>query len=93
VFSWLPLIVAHAFTFGPSHLGAMHFLSRTVPLSAAASAQSIYAAISSGLGSGLVMLAAGALYVEYGGGAYFFMAALSGAGLLGAVGQRQGLIR
>ena len=34
--SWLPAVVAlqvlHAFTFGASHLGAMQFLSRTVPL-------------------------------------------------------------
>src|SRR5262249_8511715 len=49
--SWLPGIAAlqllHALTFGASHLGAMHFLSRTVPPSAAASAQSLYAATSS----------------------------------------------
>jgi PPP family 3-phenylpropionic acid transporter len=85
----LPLIAAlqllHAFTFGASHLGAMHFLSRAVPLSAAASAQSLYAAVSSGLGSGLVMVVAGALYSAHGGGAYPFMAVLSAAGLAGAM--------
>jgi MFS transporter, PPP family, 3-phenylpropionic acid transporter len=89
VVAWLPLIAAlqllHAFTFGASHIGAMHFLSRTVPLSAGASAQSLYAAVSSGLGSGLVMVVAGALYTAYGGGAYPFMAILSAAGLLGAL--------
>jgi len=87
--TWLPLIAAlqllHAFTFGASHLGAMHFLSRAVPLSAAASAQSLYAAVSSGLGSGLVMVVAGALYSAHGGGAYSFMAVLSAAGLAGAM--------
>jgi PPP family 3-phenylpropionic acid transporter len=87
--SWLPFIAAvqllHAFTFGASHLGAMHFLSRAVPPSAAASAQSLYAALSSGLGSGVVMLIAGALYSAFGGGAYSFMAVLSAAGLVGAV--------
>jgi PPP family 3-phenylpropionic acid transporter len=86
---WLPFIAAlqllHAFTFGASHLGAMHFLSRAVPPSAAASAQSLYAALSSGLGSGLVMVIAGALYSAFGGGAYSFMAVLSAAGLVGAV--------
>jgi PPP family 3-phenylpropionic acid transporter len=91
----LPAIAAlqllHALTFGASHLGAMHFLARTVPLSAAASAQGLYAAVSSGLGSGLVMLWAGSLYAAYGGGAYFFMAALSAAGLLGSVGLRRSL--
>jgi PPP family 3-phenylpropionic acid transporter len=76
----------HAFTFGASHLGAMHYLSRTVPPTAAASAQALYAALSAGLGSGLVMLVAGALYGRYGGGAYLAMAALSGLGLCGAVG-------
>ena len=88
--SGLPSIAAlqllHAFTFGASHLGAMHFLARSGAASAAASAQSLYAAVSSGLGSGLVMLVAGALYAAYGGGAISFMAALSAAGLLGAVG-------
>jgi PPP family 3-phenylpropionic acid transporter len=87
--TWLPFIMAlqllHASTFGASHLGAMHFLSRAVPPSAAASAQSLYAALSSGLGSGLVMVIAGALYSAAGGGAYSFMAALSAAGLVGAV--------
>jgi len=66
----------HGLTFGASHLGAMHFLSRAAPLSAAAGAQSIYVAVSSGLGSGLVMVLAGALYSGYGGRAYLFMAVL-----------------
>jgi len=77
------LQVLHAGTFGASHLGAMHFMARTVPPGAAASAQSLYAALSSGLGSGLVMLAAGALYAAYGGNAYLGMALLSALGLFG----------
>jgi PPP family 3-phenylpropionic acid transporter len=92
--SGLPSIASlqllHALTFGASHLGAMHFLSRNVPPSAAASAQSFYAAVSSGLGSGLVMLLAAALYAAYGGGAYLSMAALSAAGLLGTIGLPRG---
>jgi MFS transporter, PPP family, 3-phenylpropionic acid transporter len=91
--SWLPLIwllqALHALTFGASHLGAMHYLVRTVPPSAAATAQSLYAAASSGLGGGLVMLAAGALYAAYGGSAYPAMAILSAAGLCGAVALRR----
>jgi PPP family 3-phenylpropionic acid transporter len=77
------LQLLHAVTFGASHLGAMHFMARSVPPGAAASAQSLYAALSAGLGSGLVMLVAGALYAAYGGGAYPFMALLSAAGLVG----------
>jgi PPP family 3-phenylpropionic acid transporter len=77
------LQLLHGLTFGASHLGAMHFMARSVPPGAAASAQSLYAAVSAGLGSGIVMLAAGALYSAYGGRAYLFMAVLSGAGLIG----------
>ena len=77
------LQLLHGCTFGASHLGAMHFMARSVPPHAAASAQSLYAALSAGLGSGLVMLAAGWLYAAYGGQAYPFMALLSAAGLVG----------
>jgi PPP family 3-phenylpropionic acid transporter len=88
VMSVAALQLLHAFTFGASHLGAMYFLSRAVPPSAAASGQSIYAAVSSGLGSGLVMILAGNLYAAYGGGSYLFMAVLSAVGLAAAVGLR-----
>jgi MFS transporter, PPP family, 3-phenylpropionic acid transporter len=77
------LQLLHGLTFGASHLGAMHFMARRVPPGAAASAQSLYAAVSAGLGSGLVMLVAGTLYSAYGGDAYLFMAVLSATGLLG----------
>lgn len=77
------LQLLHACTFGASHLGAMHMMARSVPPGAGASAQSLYAALSAGLGSGLVMLVAGALYAAYGGQAYPFMALLSAAGLFG----------
>ena len=64
-----PLLqLLHALTFGASHLGAMYFLARSVPPSAAASAQASTRRCRAGLGSGLVMLAAGALYAAYGGG-------------------------
>jgi MFS transporter, PPP family, 3-phenylpropionic acid transporter len=93
----LPAIAAlqllHALTFAASYLGAMHFLLRAVPPSAAASAQTIYAAVSSGLGGGLVMMAAGALYAGYGGRAYLFMAVLSAAGLAGTLQLRHALAR
>jgi MFS transporter, PPP family, 3-phenylpropionic acid transporter len=78
------LQLLHAFTFGASHLGAMYWLSRAVPLSAAASAQGLYAAVSAGLGSGVVMIAAGVLYAAFAGRAFLFMALLSAAGLVAA---------
>ncbi len=77
------LQLLHGLTFGAGHLGAMYYLARTVPSSAAASAQALYAAISAGLGSGLVMLGAGALYADFAGRAYLFMAVLSALGLVG----------
>jgi MFS transporter, PPP family, 3-phenylpropionic acid transporter len=83
------LQLLHALTFGASHLGAMHFMARRVPAGAAASAQSLYSALSAGFGSGLVMLAAGALYAAYGGQAYPFMALLSAAGLCGVLWLRR----
>ncbi len=79
------LQLLHALTFGATHLGAMNFLSRTVPPAAAASAQALYSGASAGIGSGLVMLCAGALYAAYGGHAYLFMAVLSAAGLYGVL--------
>lgn len=83
------LQLLHAATFGASHLGAMHWMARRVPPVAAASAQSLYVALSAGFGSGLVMLAAGALYAAYGGAAYPFMALLSAAGLCGVLRLRR----
>jgi MFS transporter, PPP family, 3-phenylpropionic acid transporter len=79
------LQLLHALTFGATHLGAMNYLSRTVPRDAAASAQALYSGASSGIGSGIVMLGAGALYAEFGGRAYLFMTILSAIGLLGAM--------
>jgi PPP family 3-phenylpropionic acid transporter len=79
------LQLLHALTFGATHLGVMNYLSRTVPPGAAASAQALYSGASSGIGSGIVMLGAGALYAEFGGRAYLFMAVLSAIGLLGAM--------
>jgi PPP family 3-phenylpropionic acid transporter len=77
------LQLLHALTFGAVHLGAMNFLSRTVPPGAAASAQALYSGASAGIGSGIVMLGAGAHYASYGGRAYLFMALLSALGLVG----------
>jgi PPP family 3-phenylpropionic acid transporter len=79
------LQLLHALTFGATHLGAMNFLSRTVPPGASASAQALYSGTSAGIGSGIVMLGAGALYASYGGRAYLFMALLSALGLAGVI--------
>jgi len=73
----------HAFTFGALHLGAIAYVQERVDHRATATVTSLYAA-SSGVGAGLMMLVAGPLYESLGGSAFFAMAGLSAAGLLGA---------
>lgn len=70
----------HALTFGAAHLAAMHFIARTVPAELSATGQALYSALSSGVGFGLAMALAGALFEAHGALAYLGMAALTGAG-------------
>lgn len=82
----LALLIAvqalHALTFGAAHLGAMHFIARAAPPGLAATAQSLYSALSGGVAMGLAMLLAGALYEAAAGRAFLAMAVLSAAGLI-----------
>ncbi len=78
-----PLIAVqalHALTFGAAHLGAMHFIARAAPPGLAATAQSLYSAVSGGIAMGLAMLLAGALYAAAAGQAFLAMAVLSAIG-------------
>jgi PPP family 3-phenylpropionic acid transporter len=70
----------HAFTFGATHLGSMHFITRSVPPALTGTAQGLYAAVVAGIGMGLATLAAGHLYGAYGGGAFHVMAMMGLAG-------------
>lgn len=82
--AWWMLIVVqclHAFTFGALHLGAMHYISRYVPVQVGASAMGLLAATSGGLVIGMVMMGAGPLYEAAGAYAYFAMAGLGALGL------------
>ena len=74
--------VLHAFTFGAAHLGAIHFMARTVPAQLSATAQSVYAAAVMGIASGGSMFLSGWLYGQAAGKAYFAMAALGAAGAM-----------
>ncbi len=79
-----PLIAVqalHGLTFGAAHLGAMHFLARAAPPGLAATAQSLYSAVSGGIAMGLAMLLAGALYDANTGRAFGAMTVLSALGL------------
>jgi PPP family 3-phenylpropionic acid transporter len=85
----VPLLAAgqvlHALTFGAAHLATVHFIARRAPGGLATTAQAVYAAISGGLVMGGLLLAAGWLYRELAGQAYFAMAAVSLLGLLVAI--------
>jgi PPP family 3-phenylpropionic acid transporter len=78
----LALQVLHAFTFGATHLGAMHFITRAVPTAWSASAQSLYTAVSGGLAMGLATALAGPLYAAAGGRAFLLSSVLATLGLV-----------
>ncbi len=80
---WLlvPLQITHALTFAASHLGAVHFLARTVAPESAATAQALYSAAAGGIAMGGAMMLAGPAYAAYGGKAYWLMTVLSLAGV------------
>ncbi|MCG8694380.1 MAG: MFS transporter [Minwuiales bacterium] len=77
--------VLHGVTFAVAHLAAMHFLTRSAPPGLSATTQSLYTAIGSGAAMGVGLIVSGYLYDWFGGGAFFFMAALCLAGTAGAV--------
>jgi PPP family 3-phenylpropionic acid transporter len=81
----IPLQTLHTLTYGASHLGAMHFISRAVPESAQGTAQALYATVASGLVMGGATLASGWLYAWAGGYAYLAMAILAAVGLAAAL--------
>jgi PPP family 3-phenylpropionic acid transporter len=77
----VPLQMAHALTFASSHIGAIHYLTRTVPEHQMGTAQALYSAFTGGIATGVAMLAIGPLYANFGGRAYWAMAVVSIAGL------------
>lgn len=70
----------HAFSFGATHLAAIGHVTRAVPQSSAATAQSLLAAISTGAGMALATLCAGAIYEAAPAMAFAAMIALAAAG-------------
>lgn len=81
----VPLQTLHTLTYGASHLGAMHFISRAVPESAQGTAQALYATVAAGLLMGGATLTSGWLYARIGGHAYLAMAALAAVGFAAAL--------
>ena len=86
----------HGLTFGAAHLGAVQFVAQAAPPRLAATAQSLYAAMASGVIMGLVTIGIGPIYEALGPHAYFVMAgagavALAGAFLVGIRWKGEGL--
>ena len=89
IFRWLLLAVLenevalfvtqilHCFTFGAAHLGAMTFLSKTIPNEVFATGQGIYYTLVGGVFSGCMLPIAGVLFTSMAGNAFYFMAILS----------------
>ena len=83
----LPAQALHGLTFGASHLGVMHLLTRHTPPSLAATAQTLNAAVTGGIAMGGALYTAGWLYETLGGQAFYTMALLSLGGLIVAATQ------
>jgi PPP family 3-phenylpropionic acid transporter len=81
-----PLQAMHAISFAVAHVGAMRLLTREAPENAAAMAQTIYAALSSGLLLGAASLISGILFDIAGAHGYWAMSAMAFVGGLIALG-------
>jgi PPP family 3-phenylpropionic acid transporter len=85
--TWIPALVAaqvlHALTFGALHLGAMAYARARVEAEDTNTVTTLYSAAAAA-GQGLTLLVAGFMYDVWAGQTYLAMAALSGAGLVGA---------
>lgn len=80
-----PLQTLHAFSYCAAHLGTIHFLTRATPTRLAATAQSLYAALSAGVVMGVMTLAAGWLYHRFGAHAYFLAAGAGAVAFFGTL--------
>ncbi|EWY39416.1 MFS transporter permease [Skermanella stibiiresistens SB22] len=82
----LPTLAAlqllHGLTFGAAHLAAMRHIASAVPVDRSATAQALYGALATGMGTAIAMTLAGAAYARIGAASYHVMAAM---GLAGAV--------
>lgn len=70
------LQVLHALTFGAGHLGAIYLVGMMMPERYSATAQGLYAALSSGFVMGIGILSTGPLYEAFKGQAYLVMSVL-----------------
>ena len=69
--------VLHGLTFGAAHLGAIHYISDTIPPHLSATAQSLLSAVVMGIAIGITTIAAGAMYGVIGAQSYYPMAGMA----------------
>jgi len=74
--------VLHGGTYALAHLGAMYFIVKAVPSRLVATAQTLYAVFTQGLGQGIGTAISGPLFALYGGRTYLLMAAMGAAGFV-----------
>jgi len=67
----------HSLTFGAAHLGAIHYISDTIPTHLSATAQSLLSAVVMGVAIGITTTAAGAMYGTIGAQSYYPMAGMA----------------
>lgn len=79
------LQLTHALTFGASHLAAIRFISESVDVSLAGTAQALYATIAMGAAMGAATLLSGTFYPDLAGRTYMLMSAVSAIGLVAAI--------
>jgi PPP family 3-phenylpropionic acid transporter len=80
-----PLQALHALSFAATFMAALRLVERLSTPANASAAQSINSALSGGVLSGLATLASGWLFDRGGASGYLVMAAMSAAGLIGAL--------
>jgi PPP family 3-phenylpropionic acid transporter len=87
--AWLPAMFLvqplHGLTFAAQHLAAMAVLSRVAPNQLAATAQTIYASLGTGVASAALTLVSGTLYERFGAQGFWLMALLCAAAIPAAL--------
>ncbi|MGE0828100.1 MAG: MFS transporter [Hyphomonadaceae bacterium] len=77
-----PLQALHALSFAAAHVGALRIVMREAPEAVQGLAQTLYAAMASGVLIGLASLGSGYLYDHAGAAGYWAMAAIAALGLV-----------
>jgi PPP family 3-phenylpropionic acid transporter len=81
----LAVQVLHGLTFGATHLGAVHYISRTFPEGRQGTVQALHSSVTAGIAMAGATALAGVLYAGYGAASYLAMAAFALVGQIACV--------